>query len=61
MAVIRKMYDTWMESNNRLPLRLNAIDHYTTRLIEGLPALPDRPPSCSRAHPRSQGRLALGQ
>lgn len=39
VAVIRKMYDTWMESNNRLPLRLNAIDHYTTRLIEGLPAL----------------------
>jgi hypothetical protein len=37
--IIRKTYDVWIESNNRLPLRLNAIDHYATRLIEGLPAL----------------------
>jgi hypothetical protein len=28
-----------IESNNRLPLRLDAIDHYTTRLVEGQPAL----------------------
>lgn len=28
-----------IESNNRLPLRLDAIEHYATRLVEGEPAL----------------------
>lgn len=28
-----------METNNRLPLRLDAIEHYTTKLLEGGPAL----------------------
>lgn len=46
VAVIRKSYDTWMESNNRLPLRLNAIDHYATRLVEGMPALQIDPQQC---------------
>lgn len=35
----REEYDVSIESNNRLPLRLDAIDHYTTRLVEGKPAL----------------------
>lgn len=37
--VLRKVYDVWMETNNRLPLRLNAIDHYATRLTGAGPAL----------------------
>jgi hypothetical protein len=28
-----------IESNNRLPLRLDAIEHFTTRLVDGKPAL----------------------
>lgn len=34
VAVLRRFYPCWMESNNRLPLRLNAIEHYTTRLTD---------------------------
>lgn len=37
--VFRKHYRVSIESNNRLPLRLNAIEHFTTRLIDGKPAL----------------------
>jgi hypothetical protein len=37
--IIKKRYRVSIESNNRLPLRLDAIDHYTTRLTEGNPAL----------------------
>jgi hypothetical protein len=37
--VFRKHYRVSVESNNRLPLRLNAIEHFTTRLIDGKPAL----------------------
>lgn len=37
--VLKKRYRVSIESNNRLDLRLNAIDHFTTRLVEGRPAL----------------------
>lgn len=37
--VLKKYYKVSIESNNRLPLRLDAIEHYTTRLTEGKPAL----------------------
>lgn len=37
--IIRKYFPAKPETNNRLPLRLNAIDHYATRLVEGQPAL----------------------
>ena len=32
-------FNTWCETNNRLPLRLNAIDYFCNRLVEGEPAL----------------------
>lgn len=37
--IFKKHYRVSVESNNRLPLRLDAIEHFTTRLIEGKPAL----------------------
>lgn len=37
--VIRRFFPVKIESNNRLPLRLDAIEHFTTRLVEGGPAL----------------------
>lgn len=37
--VLKKYYDVSVERNNRLPLRLDAIEHFTTRLVEGKPAL----------------------
>lgn len=37
--VFKKRYRVSIETNNRLDLRLNAIDHFTTRLVEGRPAL----------------------
>ncbi len=37
--IFKKHYRVVVESNNRLPLRLDAIENYTTRLIEGKPAL----------------------
>lgn len=36
---IKKYYPVKIESNNRLPIRLDAIDYYVSRLIEGGPAL----------------------
>lgn len=36
---IRRSYPVSMETNNRLPLRLDAIDHYCTRMVYGLPSL----------------------
>ena len=39
VSVLRRFYKVKVESNNRLPLRLNAIEHYTTRLTEVGPAL----------------------
>jgi hypothetical protein len=37
--IIKKFYKVSIESNNRLPLRLDAIEHFTTRLVDGRPAL----------------------
>jgi hypothetical protein len=37
--VLKKYFPCKYESNNRLPLRLDAIEHFTTRLVEGKPAL----------------------
>ena len=37
--VIRRHFTTKIETNNRLPLRLDAIEHFTTRLIDGGAAL----------------------
>jgi hypothetical protein len=37
--VLKKYFDVRYETNNRLPLRLDAIENYTTRLTEGKPAL----------------------
>jgi hypothetical protein len=39
LDTIKKHYPTWAEDNNRLPLRLDAIDHFTTRMVFGMPAL----------------------
>jgi hypothetical protein len=36
---LKKYFDVKYETNNRLPLRLDAIEHYSTRLVEGKPAL----------------------
>lgn len=37
--IMKKHYQVSIETNNRLPLRLDAIDHYATKLIDGEPAL----------------------
>lgn len=37
--ILKKYYPVKIETNNRLPLRLDAIEHYTTRLVDGKPAL----------------------
>jgi hypothetical protein len=37
--IIKRYFPAKPESNNRLPLRLDAIDHFTTRLVEGSAAL----------------------
>lgn len=37
--VIRRHFPVKIETNNRLPLRLDAIEHFTTRLVEGKAAL----------------------
>lgn len=37
--IIKRYFPAKPESNNRLPLRLDAIDHFTTRLVEGGGAL----------------------
>lgn len=39
LATIKRCFPVSIETNNRLPLRLNAIDHYTTKLVYGMPAL----------------------
>lgn len=36
--ILKKFYPVKIETNNRLPLRLDALEHYTTRLVEGKPA-----------------------
>lgn len=35
----RRHYEVRIETNNRLPIRLNAIEHFTTRLVDTGPAL----------------------
>lgn len=42
----RKHFTVRIESNNRLPLRLDAIDHFTGRLVEGSAALLIDPKTC---------------
>lgn len=37
--VIRRYFTVKSETNNRLPLRLDAIEHFTTRLVDAGPAL----------------------
>jgi hypothetical protein len=37
--VIRRYFPVKIETNNRLPLRLDAIEHFSTRLVEGSAAL----------------------
>lgn len=37
--ILKRYFPVKVETNNRLPLRLDAIEHYTTRLVEGKPAL----------------------
>ncbi len=39
LATIKRHFPVSIESNNRLPLRLDAIDHFCTRLAFGLPSL----------------------
>jgi hypothetical protein len=45
VKIFKQYYEVDVESNNRLPLRLDAIDHYTNTLVEGRPAL-QIDPSC---------------
>ena len=45
VKVFKQHYEVDVETNNRLPLRLDAIDHYTNTLVEGRPAL-QVDPSC---------------
>ncbi len=44
--IFRRFYDVAVESNNRLPLRLDAIEHFTTRLTDVGPALQIDPANC---------------
>jgi hypothetical protein len=37
--ILKKSFTVKIETNNRLPLRLDAIEHFTTRLVDGKPAL----------------------
>ena len=36
---LKRYYDVSIETNNRLAIRLEAIEHFTTRLVDGKPAL----------------------
>lgn len=45
--ILKVSFDVSIESNNRLPLRLDAIENYTCRLIEGRPALWIDPEHCT--------------
>lgn len=37
--ILKRHYPVSIETNNRLPLRLDAIDHFTSRMAFGMPAL----------------------
>lgn len=39
LAVIKRHFPVSIETNNRLPLRLDAIDHFASRMTYGMPAL----------------------
>ncbi len=39
LATLKRHYPVSIESNNRLPLRLDAIDYYATRMSYGMPGL----------------------
>lgn len=39
LSTLKRHFPVWIEENNRLPLRLDAIDYYTTRMVYGMPAL----------------------
>ena len=44
--IFKKYFDVEIETNNRLPLRLNAYDHYCNTLVGGEPALQIDPIHC---------------
>ena len=44
--VFKKSYRVVIESNNRFPLRLDAIEYFTARLVDGMPALQIDGPNC---------------
>lgn len=44
--ILKKYFKVRIETNNRLPLRLDAIEHYTTRLTDLGPALQIDPQRC---------------
>lgn len=44
--ILRRHYRVSIESNNRLPLRLDAIEHFTSRLTQAGPALLIDPVNC---------------
>ena len=46
VKVFKQYFRIAIETNNRFPLRLDAIDHYTSTLIEGFPALQIDPVGC---------------
>lgn len=39
LATLKRHFPVSIETNNRLPLRLDAIDHYCTRMVYGMPSL----------------------
>lgn len=46
VSILQKYYPVSIEQNNRLPLRLDAIEHYSTRLTDVGPALQIDPEGC---------------
>ncbi len=44
--MFKKIYEVKVETNNRLPVRLEAIDHFATRSVEAGPALLIDPKQC---------------
>jgi hypothetical protein len=43
---LRQFYQVSIETNNRLPLRLEAINYFATKLVDGVPALQIDPVHC---------------
>lgn len=46
VEILKQHFKVSAEANNRLPLRLDAIENFTTRLIDGRPALRIDPEKC---------------